>query len=111
MPKTFRDAMNMTIALGLECLWIDAVCIIQDSVEDCQQVLRSMAQIYAGSTVTIAAVGATSVYSGFTISRNELAMVDCRVAPDTIICADFEGQGYVLDSGTFHSRAWCFLEV
>jgi hypothetical protein len=70
-----------------------------------------MAEIYADSTVTIAAIGATSADSGFPLSRNKLTMVDCRVSPDTVISADFMGQDYILDSGTLHSRAWCFQEV
>jgi hypothetical protein len=111
LPTTFKDAIFMTKALGLRYLWIDALCIVQDSAEDCQRELGSMAQIYANSTVTIAAVGATSADSGFNLSRNKLAMVDCQVSPDTVICANFMGQDYILDSGTLHSRAWCFQEV
>jgi hypothetical protein len=111
LPRTFKDAVSMTTALGLQYLWIDALCIIQDSADDCQRELGSMAEIYADSTVTIAAIGATSADSGFPLSRNKLTMVDCRVSPDTVISADFMGQDYILDSGTVHSRAWCFQEV
>jgi hypothetical protein len=30
MPKTFKDALQITKALGYRYLWIDALCIIQD---------------------------------------------------------------------------------
>ena len=33
-PRTLRDAVVVTRAMGLRYLWIDAVCIIQDSAED-----------------------------------------------------------------------------
>jgi hypothetical protein len=35
LPRTFKDAVSMTTALGLQYLWIDALCIIQDSADDC----------------------------------------------------------------------------
>src|SRR5277367_3868507 len=31
LPRTFKDAVSMTTALGLQYLWIDALCITQDS--------------------------------------------------------------------------------
>jgi hypothetical protein len=31
---TFRDAIYITRRLGVRYLWIDALCIIQDSTED-----------------------------------------------------------------------------
>jgi hypothetical protein len=111
LPMTFKDTIRMTIALGLQYLWIDALCIIQDSAEDCQRELKSMANIYTNATITIAAIGATSADSGFSLNHNKLAMIDCRVFPGTVISANFEGQDSLLDSGTLHSRAWCFQEV
>ena len=34
IPATFQDAMTLTHRLGIRYIWIDAVCIIQDSPED-----------------------------------------------------------------------------
>jgi hypothetical protein len=34
LPPTFRDAVTITRALGLTYLWIDSLCILQDSKED-----------------------------------------------------------------------------
>lgn len=31
LPKTFRDAVIVTRSLGVRYLWIDSICIIQDS--------------------------------------------------------------------------------
>jgi hypothetical protein len=30
LPKTFQDAISVTVHLGLEYLWIDSLCIIQN---------------------------------------------------------------------------------
>lgn len=34
LPRTIREAIAVTKALGQTYLWIDAICIIQDSTED-----------------------------------------------------------------------------
>jgi hypothetical protein len=34
LPSTFQDALELTRRLGLQYLWIDSLCIIQDDEED-----------------------------------------------------------------------------
>lgn len=34
IPKTFADAIQVTRAIGIRYIWIDSLCIIQDSEED-----------------------------------------------------------------------------
>jgi hypothetical protein len=34
LPRTFRDAIKITRSLLIDYLWIDSLCIIQDSVSD-----------------------------------------------------------------------------
>ena len=34
LPETFRNAVNITRDLGCRFLWIDSLCILQDSAED-----------------------------------------------------------------------------
>jgi hypothetical protein len=34
LPKTFRDAIDICRALGLRYLWIDSLCIVQNSESD-----------------------------------------------------------------------------
>jgi hypothetical protein len=55
LPKTFRDAVLVARSLGVEYLWIDALCIIQDSPTDWQQESLGMRSVYANSYCTIAA--------------------------------------------------------
>lgn len=64
MPKTFRDAIKITRALGFRYLWIDSLCIIQDDLEDWEAEAEKMGQIYQKSSLTIFAVMATSADTG-----------------------------------------------
>ncbi len=64
LPKTFRDAIDVTIALGYGYLWIDSLCIVQDSSEDWKKEARRMAIIYDNAILTIAAMDAENSSQG-----------------------------------------------
>jgi len=67
MPKTFRDAVEVTRGLGIEYLWIDSLCIIQDqpSKEDFNNEALLMADVYSGAYCTLASTGAEGTTDGF----------------------------------------------
>lgn len=58
LPPTFKDAIEMTRQLHIRYLWIDSLCIIQDDQEDWRRESRIMGDIFAGASVTLAAVDA-----------------------------------------------------
>jgi hypothetical protein len=64
LPKTFRDAIDVTRAMGYEYLWIDSLCIIQDSADDWKKEARRMAIIYDNAVFTIAAMDAENSSHG-----------------------------------------------
>jgi hypothetical protein len=51
----YRDAISVTRALGLQYVWIDSLCIIQDDDEDKALQISTMGTIYSNSYLTIAA--------------------------------------------------------
>lgn len=55
LPQTFQDAVELTFALGLNYLWIDSLCIIQDSQDDWLQESSTMGTVYAQGQLNIAA--------------------------------------------------------
>ncbi|KAI0502941.1 heterokaryon incompatibility protein-domain-containing protein [Xylaria bambusicola] len=65
LPLTIQDAVRFTRALRIQYLWVDSLCILQDSQEDKDEELRKMADIYNKSTVTICPAAATSSRDGF----------------------------------------------
>ncbi|KAH5336567.1 hypothetical protein HBI23_046730 [Parastagonospora nodorum] len=69
LPQTFRDTIDVTRALGYEFLWIDSLCIIQDSAEDWKKEARRMAIIYDNSVLTIAAMDAEDSSQGLSPKR------------------------------------------
>jgi hypothetical protein len=65
LPLTIRDVIEVTRKLGLKCLWIDALCIIQDSRDEKLREIDQMDAVYYNSYVTISAASASSASVGF----------------------------------------------
>ncbi|KAK2931074.1 Heterokaryon incompatibility [Fusarium oxysporum f. sp. vasinfectum] len=65
LPAAYTDAIALTRELGVRYLWIDALCIIQDSEADWERECSRMADTYANAFLTIAASSSTSVTSHF----------------------------------------------
>ncbi|RMZ90857.1 hypothetical protein DV736_g1883, partial [Chaetothyriales sp. CBS 134916] len=61
LPQTLYDAVTWTRKLGGRYIWIDSMCILQDSEEDWQREASRMASIYGSATMTLVAAS-SSVY-------------------------------------------------
>ncbi|KAJ0109463.1 HET-domain-containing protein [Diaporthe amygdali] len=72
LPRTYRDAVKVTLSLGYRYLWIDALCIIQDDHEDWLQEAAKMALVYRNSSCTISAHAAHSDDDGFLCANNHI---------------------------------------
>lgn len=65
LPQTLKDAVEVTRSLGIRYLWIDALCIIQDSAEDLVRELANMSDYIRLATLVIQPTGLTSVHDPF----------------------------------------------
>ncbi|GAB1315405.1 hypothetical protein MFIFM68171_05615 [Madurella fahalii] len=65
LPQTLQDAVRLTQALDLQYLWVDSLCIAQDSQDDKLHQVSRMADIYKNAYLTISAARADSADSGF----------------------------------------------
>jgi hypothetical protein len=64
LPQTFRDAILITRKLGYRYLWIDSLCIIQDSVSDWLVESVKMNEVYSHGVLNISADAATDSREG-----------------------------------------------
>lgn len=64
-PATLCHAIRVTQSLGIRYIWIDALCILQDSKEDWAREAARMSQVYRGSAITIEAASANKASDGF----------------------------------------------
>lgn len=69
LPVTFKHAIEVSKSLGFEYIWIDSLCIIQDSPLDWEEQSSLMAFIYSSADLVLAASSATSTADGFLKGR------------------------------------------
>ena len=79
LSRTFQDAIRATLELGVKYLWIDALCIVQDSTSDWSQEALAMADIYQGALCNLAATGSPDGNGGFFHDRNVNMVPRCIV--------------------------------
>ncbi|KAF4630157.1 hypothetical protein G7Y89_g7985 [Cudoniella acicularis] len=64
LPRNFKDAIDICRRLDIHLLWIDALCIIQDSSEDWNREAPCMGVYYRDAVFTIAATSAEDSSGG-----------------------------------------------
>ncbi|KAL8652101.1 MAG: hypothetical protein Q9226_004405 [Calogaya cf. arnoldii] len=85
MP-TFTDAIKVTRGLGLRYLWIDSLCIIQDSKRDWIYESSRMSNVYKYAHCSIAATASESDMSGLFRTRDPLIGLPMRFDFADITC-------------------------
>lgn len=83
LPKVFQDAIHVSYEVGISYLWIDSLCIIQDSKEDWTHEAKRMGDVYLHGEFNISATGYGDGLSGLFSERKALTRVNLP------LCADF----------------------
>ncbi|KAH6638480.1 heterokaryon incompatibility protein-domain-containing protein [Boeremia exigua] len=65
LPQTFRDAISVARRLGVNFLWIDALCIVQDDEDDWRRESKIMGDIFMHAKTILAAHCAADDSDGF----------------------------------------------
>ena len=80
LPKTFQDATVVTRKLGYRHLWIDSLCIVQDSHTDWQREASMMGNYYGQAHLTISATSADGDHVGFLNARTPSTLPSVELA-------------------------------
>jgi Heterokaryon incompatibility protein (HET) len=120
LPRTFAEAIEVCQQLGLSYIWIDALCIIQDSEDDWAQEAARMRDIYSNSCLTIAATASTDGSGGLFSPRDTgIAMPFHAITkwstfdPGMYICSlRYDGGLYdrSVNVAPLNQRAWVLQE-
>lgn len=112
IPRTIRDAIKVTHALGLRYLWVDAFCIIQDSKEDKAIEIAHIRTIFRHAYITIIAANASKVSDGFlhrSFMYNTPSTLPFR-CPDGAVGTMRLQAGAHAPREPINTRAWCLEE-
>lgn len=117
LPVVFHQAIQLARTLGILYIWIDSLCIIQDSIEDWEAESARMSLYYKNGSINIAA--ATSDNPDIPFFKH----VDDVWCPTTINAHDLQGTPSLInikrlptpnrsnrDMGALFTRAWTFQE-
>ena len=116
-PKTLQDAIQVARGLGLEYIWIDRICIVQDDEEEWANEASLMADIYASAYVVLSATATEDSKDGFLRKRLEPLVI--RYAqhgqPDREVRArqieSHDCRRYAMKHEyTLFLRGWCMQE-
>lgn len=118
LPKSFQDAVYTTRKLGIQYLWIDSLCIIQDSKEDWDLESSLMTDVYGGCLLNIAAAASNDCTGGLFQSRPSSYLGPCLISVESQNGA-LVSRYQLWDENTWHAefetaklntRAWVMQE-
>jgi hypothetical protein len=118
LPRTFQDTVLITRRLGVNFLWIDSLCIIQENRHDFEQQSANMATIYQNAYITLAATASDGPKGGLYTHEHDvrshrtgppLAMVKYRDGSERVFSArrPFD---HNLQARPLLSRGWVYQE-
>lgn len=121
-PGTIRDAVLITRKLGIQYLWVDALCILQGgdndqkAQNDWEQHSLIMGDIYGNAFVTLGAAAAMHADSG--IFHERKLPQYCRIPLDTEnetesidLCSGEYGNSHISQNmQPLYKRSWAFQE-
>ncbi|SMR61995.1 unnamed protein product [Zymoseptoria tritici ST99CH_3D1] len=115
LPKTFQDAVYTTARLKIKYIWIDALCIIQDSHEDWSIEAAEMTNVYANSSVGLSADASEDGHGGLFRERDPVYSSAFLIPRDNssghYLCfVDTWEHDVVNDTASLGGRAWAVQE-
>ncbi|KAH7141075.1 hypothetical protein EDB81DRAFT_623764, partial [Dactylonectria macrodidyma] len=58
LPQSYKEAVDVCLRMDIKYIWIDSLCIIQDSTDDWRAESATMMHVYGNALFTIAAAAA-----------------------------------------------------
>lgn len=122
LPQTFRDAVILSRRLAFRYLWIDSLCIVQDSHEDWYSESSQMLRVYADASLNFSAAAAKNAMEGMYQSADRLRRLNTSLASFLSHAQSYgiQGRVYVASTGEgpfihqqnepLHKRAWVLQE-
>jgi len=113
LPQTIADAIQLCSLLEERYIWIDSLCIVQDSVEDKKTQMQHMDAIYNSAFVTIVDASGTGADDGLAgISRSRSKAQKGRLVKGDRYAVPLPAYMDVLSdpSVVWNTRGWTFQE-
>jgi len=110
LQKTLLDAATIARELGIGYIWIDALCIIQDSPEDWRIEARQMDRIYTEAALTICATASDPSHGIPGLQGKRLLLPRELDIYGGLKLTTLAPVAKIINSTPWDSRAWTFQE-
>ncbi|KAJ4022736.1 hypothetical protein NW752_000055 [Fusarium irregulare] len=117
LPRTFQEAILACLKLGISYIWIDSLCIIQDSKEDWEEQAAEMGSVYGNCELNLCMAGSANPSEASFGSRDTdlilpvcipLTGFDGSLAQLRLVCdSSFECD---IKESPLRKRGWVFQE-
>lgn len=121
LPQTFKDLVAVVRTMGIRYVWIDCLCIIQDSIEDWEAEAPTMRQVYANTVCNVVASASNSPEGGLFRNRQPADLRTPGIVEATLAAGRpekyfiFEDIYFRLQTcrinETLHQRGWVYQET
>ncbi|KAK4163275.1 HET-domain-containing protein [Cladorrhinum sp. PSN259] len=128
ISPVFRDAISVSVALDIWYIWIDSLCIIQDSEKDWEAESAMMCDVYSRCHLNIAADASKDGSQGLFRERNPTILKPIHIVvkahgltakdstpfsainPGNYLLVDLNSWKEEIDSGPLGKRGWVIQE-
>lgn len=116
LSKTYQDAVTISRHLGIKYIWIDSLCIVQDSELDWQEQSAKMSLIYTHAYCNIAGAHASDGSGGCFATRESSLISPLKInlhwgsSPGTYYAIQSRYQRDNISKAPLNMRAWVFQE-
>ena len=112
LPETIVDAIQLTRQIGERYLWVDALCIIQDSQEDKAAQICIMDRVYGRAALTIVAAAGASVRVGLPgIRRSRILNQHIECVQGLHLSIPLPPLSEAATDSVWNTRGWTFQEA
>lgn len=114
LPKTFGDVVKVAWKMRIRYLWIDSLCIYQDSEYDWRSEFTNMGLVYGNSWLNVAAIDSPYCHSGCLYDRDVKLVRPFKLTltPDDTEYLCIDGDLWVggIDRAPLSERGWVLQE-
>ena len=112
IPQTIRDAMAVVEMLGERYLWVDSLCIVQDSSSMKKEQISNMGNIYSQATLTIVAAYGNSCHAGLPGVRSKSRHVVQHVEEidGMLLSNELRNMHDYINHSFWNTRGWTYQE-
>lgn len=122
LPRHFQDILNLCRRLSIQYIWIDSLCIFQDSLQDLQKEAAAMATVYMNAQFTFSICWASESQGCLPQRKPHVlqpVQVDVRWASIVAdqraelvrtIAYERQDQLHAIENADINTRGWVFQE-